>query len=198
MEENDKKPTGVEQLGNQNLAFQPQAKASGYTQGTKIFDRIFEILQPILLVLTVILALLFIIFNLNYFNILPLSTSFPQLFGALPHRYDVDRNKSALSSVFFNDAIQTYELTGKYYDNQNDRIYIEYNSHIVEFVKGSNFTCFSKTIRKISKNQTEENILPAFCSEVLNSKNKGKSIFVDYTLDKTSGIYYITSLTELN
>lgn len=196
--ENNKKPTGVEQLENKNLSYQPQTKSSIYAHKTGIFDSTIGALQPILLATTAILTLFFIFFSINYFNVLPLSTSFPQIFGSLPHQYDVDSNKSALSEVPMNGDTGNYEITTQYYSNANNRVYIKFNRKIVEFVQDSQFSCFIKTTNKISNNQTEENILPAFCSDLLNSKNKSKNVLVDYTLDKTSGIYYVKSLTELN
>jgi hypothetical protein len=142
----------------------------------KYFSPIFRFIR--LFIPEIIVSILFIlvfVYALNYFNFLPLSTMYPKAFGILPHRYDIEGNKRALSDVAYSSEIEGYEMRGKFISVRGERIIIDHNGKTVEFLKADKISCNSEKINRISDTEEETLSNPTFCSDLLSGKNKDKN-----------------------
>lgn len=140
--------------------------------------------------------LIILIYSMNYFNFLPLSSMYPKVFGILPHRYDAVSNNKALSDVKYSSEIEGYQVEATLYQLSSDRIVIEYKGKIAEFLVGPNITCAYETIRKISATQEETLNNPGFCSDILTNMYKGKDVKISFKRS-TEGLNYINDIIIL-
>lgn len=140
-------------------------------------------------VIIFIAFLLVLAYAMNYFNFIPLSSMYPKIFGALPHRYNAEASKTALSDVAYSSEIDGYEIEGKLYKVEGDKVSIDYKGKIAEFFLDSKLICKQKVTRKISATEEETSHDPAFCSDILISKNSNKKLSI--TFYRTSAGYNI-------
>ncbi|OGH11305.1 MAG: hypothetical protein A3B38_00570 [Candidatus Levybacteria bacterium RIFCSPLOWO2_01_FULL_36_13] len=137
--------------------------------------------------------LVILVYAMNYFNFLPLSSMYPKVFGVLPHSYDAASNNKALSDIKYSSEIEGYQVEATLYKVSRDRIIIEYKGKTAELLVGPDITCAYETIRKISA--TEEELLnnSAFCSDVLTKSSQGKKATLRF-LRSQSGNNVINSI----
>jgi hypothetical protein len=141
------------------------------------------------IIIFAIFAIVFV-FSLNYFNFIPLSTNYQKTFGILPHRYDPAGNNKLLAGVEYSSEIDGYELEGSFYGIRGERILIEYKGNVAEFLRADRFSCNTERISKISGTQEEILSRPAFCSDLLTDKSKGKNAYITFKRS-SGGLNYI-------
>lgn len=161
---------------------------------SKTFGPVFRIMRAFLPeVIIFIVFCLVMVYALNYFNFLPLSSTYPKLFGILPHRYDITANKAALAGVEYSPDIEGYQIEGKLYKVSNDRISIEYKGKVVEFLISGELSCSKRITTQISAGVEKTTDELAFCSDILKNENVGKKAFVVF--NRNGDINYIKLIT---
>jgi hypothetical protein len=120
------------------------------------------------------------LFAMNYFNFIPLSSNYPKIFGILPHKYDINANKAALDSLKINSDLNSFELEGKLLSFSNNLMQIEYRGKTVELRTANKITCYTNTLKKLSDSQELTETQTVFCSDLLETSNYGRRIKVSF------------------
>lgn len=181
----------MEETVQQNIPYQPPQDNYAYIKPKT--PLLIKLLYFLLGMSPAIAIFIFFIFLLNYFNFINLSQNFP----FLPHIYDKTTTEKTLSIITLSsNPSKIYTLKGKLVAISDNRIIINYQGQIAEFLYGNSLQCgYTNNISADnSKHLTLEN--PTFCSEVLKSQNLNKT--ADILFQKNPQGYYLLNSLYIN
>ncbi len=188
----------------QDLNYQPKVDSYNYTPPkifflVRLFSSLIKLIKKQKKVAVMLLIILILttasILIINYLNIFSLSFFFPKIFSHLPHKYDVAANSIALENVTYSTDLSAYQLVGDLYSASSDRVSVEYQGKVVEFLIENQLSCGKKVVNETLEDKIESSYDTVFCDDLLSRTNYGKKVVVTYL--KTSSGFYIIDI-ELN
>lgn len=168
-------------ISNKDLEYQPKTNPYSFKMRflkEKQFFRSFIIL--FLEIFFLLFAFIVILFSLNYFNVVSVSSLYPDIFSDLSHKpfaNQANLNTNVLSKGFFSTETNAWTLEVRFIKHDKNFIYvIDMENNILTLINNPDLEC-SKVINSDNAQVTTTS---QDCADLLSSKNRNKTIFITY------------------